>query len=395
MRPARIETIEAVLAKFQSGDDRDIAMAFCQLIRGKPDQAWCEQSITRLVRYAKSHPDLPEGKLNLHCDKHCDEASVQILFQNTINCVRGVAAEAIGSLLWENNGLLKQVRPGIEALVQDPHPAVRMAAIEAIEPVLNFDRDLAVQWFCKACENDLRVPASPRATRFFNYVIPSHIEQVAPIIRQMVVSPLEEVALEGACEVTARWLFHGFFENELNMCRKGNVFQRKGVATVAAQLLHENKYASKCRELLCNYVNDDSKDVRDALQSIFRKDGLNKNDPDHQAFLQAYIKSKAFADSPDNFVRLFADYPGKLIPLAESIFSVCYEFATTLKEKLRDLGVKYPYAAKEMLPILLRLYEQALGEKNRPIADRCLDIWDILFENRVGRAIELTRSIDT
>lgn len=46
MRPARIETIEAVLAKFQSGDDRDIAMAFCQLIRGKPDQAWCEQSIT-------------------------------------------------------------------------------------------------------------------------------------------------------------------------------------------------------------------------------------------------------------------------------------------------------------------------------------------------------------
>ena len=107
------------------------------------------------------------------------------------------------------------------------------------------------------------------------------------------------------------------------------------------------------------------------------------------------MKSQAFADSPDNFVRLFENYSGKLIPLAKSIFTVCKEFATTLKEKSRDISSRYPYTAKEMLPILLRLYEQAIGEGNRQIADRCLDIWDAFFENRVGRAIELTRSIDS
>jgi hypothetical protein len=270
-----------------------------------------------------------------------------------------------------------------------------MAAIEAIEPVLKIDRELAVRWFCKACGDDLRVAASPRALRFFNYLIPSHIKQVAPIIQKMAASPLGDVASEGACQVTARWLFHGFFVDELTQCREGNVAQRKGVATVAAQLLHDSKYAMKCRDLLRRYLNDIDKDVRDTLRNMFRNSDLNINDPDHQTFLQEYLKSQAFADSPDNFVRLFENYSGKLLPLAKSIFTVCKEFATTLKEKSRDISSRYPYTAKEMLPILLRLYEQAIGEGNRQIADRCLDIWDTFFENRVGRAIELTRSIDS
>ena len=268
-----------------------------------------------------------------------------------------------------------------------------MASIEAIEPVLNIDKDLAVHWFCKACKDDPRIAASPRGLQFFNYVIPSHIEQITPIIQEMASSPLEDVAFEGARQVTARWLFHGFFADELAKCGKGNVPQRKGVATAASQLLRDRSYAPKCRELLCCYINDDDRDVRDALSNMFRNDQPNIDDPDNYAFLREYIKSKAFADSPDNIVRLFAEFPGKLIPLSEPIFGVCEEFATTLKEKSRDISEIYQHTAKEVLPVLLRLYEQALGEGNKQIADRCLDIWDMLFENRVGRAIELTRAI--
>jgi hypothetical protein len=394
-QPARVETIEAVLAKYSSGDDRDIAISFCRLIAERAEQHWSDQVIASLVYYAMNHPDLPTGKLNFHCDQSSDEASVETLFQNTINCVRGVAAGAIGQLLWKQNGRLEQVRSGIESLVHDPHPAVRMAAVEAVEPVLNIGKDLAVKWFCEACKDDLRIPASRRAVYFFNYIIPSHIEQVAPILQQMVRSPLEDVSMEGACQITARWLFHGFFEKEIAICREGNLTQRKGVATATAQLFQDRKYSSKCRELLRHYINDADKEVRDTLRNMFRRNELNIDDPDHQNFIQEYIKSQSFAESPDSFVDLLANYPGKLLSISESIFTVCEEFATALKEKSRDFSSGYPYTVKEMLPVLLRLYEQALGKGNGRIAGRCLDIWDILFESRVGRAIELTRSIDS
>lgn len=41
-------------------------------------------------------------------DKSSDDATVDILFQNTINCVRGVAAGAIGQLLWVHKNLMSR-----------------------------------------------------------------------------------------------------------------------------------------------------------------------------------------------------------------------------------------------------------------------------------------------
>jgi len=304
-----------------------------------------------------------------------------------------VAAGAIGQLLWERKDYLSKVRPGIESLIQDPHPAVRMAAIEAIEPVLNIDKDLAVSWFCDTCKDDLRVAASPRALRFFNYTVPGHIEQVGLIIQQMVVSPLDDVALQGARQVTARWLFHDFFKDEFAKCRQGTVPQRKGVANVAAELLQERKYSGRCQDLLQQFMNDPEKEVRDELRGIFR----NKNlitDPEYAAFIKDYINSQAFADDPDHFVWSLKDLAGSLIPVADAAFAVCEAFSTALQEKTRDIGSRYPHMAAEMTSILLRLYEQAQGERNSQVADRCLDIWDFFFENRVGRTIELTRAIE-
>lgn len=392
-QPAGVETIEAVLDKYQAGDNRETAMSFCRLVAERADEDWSDKTIARMVRYAQNHLDLEPGKLNVHCDKSTEEATVETLFQNTINCVRGVAAGAIGLLLWERKDYLWQVRPGIESLIQDPHPAVRMAAIEAIEPVLNIDKDLAVSWFCKACKDDLRVAASPRALRVFNYTVPGHIGQVGPIIQKMVVSHLDDVALQGARQVTARWLFHDFFKDEFAKCRQGTVPQRKGVAIVAGELLQERKYSGRCQDLLRQFMNDPEKEVRDELRGIFRNKDLI-TDPEYAAFVKDYINSQAFADDPDHFVWSLKDLAGSLIPVADAIFAVCEAFSTTLQEKTRDVGSSYPHMASEISSILLRLYEQAQGDCNQQIANRCIDIWDLLFENRVGRTIELTKEIE-
>ena len=379
--------------KYPSGDDRETAMAFCRLIAERADDNWSDESIERLVHYACNHPDLETGKLNLHCDVSSDDASVDILFQNTINCVRGVAAGAIGDLLWKNNDRLEKVKNGIESLIGDHHPAIRMAAIEAIEPILNIDRDLAVQWFCTACKDDLRVAASPRALQFYNYIIPNYIDQVGPIIKRMVFSPLDDVAIQGARQVTARYLFHGFFEKEFAECRVGTVPQRKGVAEVASSLLCKTEYSRECQDLLRQSMNDPDKEVRDELHGIIRNNSLLA-EPLYKEFIKEYIRSQAFADDTDHITWSLKEFAGSLIPLADLIFTVCEEFSTTLKEKTRDISSRYLYDASEMSSILLRLYEQAQGIRDIQIADRCLDIWDLFFENKVGRTIELTKTIE-
>lgn len=394
-KPATVTMVETLLEKFQGGDDRETAMSFCRLITERHEEKWSNTTLARLIHYAKSHPDLAPGKLNVYCDKSADEASVDTLFQNTINCVRGVAACAIKLLLWEHQNLLETLRPGIESLVRDHHPAIRMAAAEMLLPVLNIDKDLAVEWYVIACEEDLRVAASPRGAQFYNYTIPSHIDSIGPIIQKIVLSPWDDVAEEGARQVTARWLFHGFFEKELLVCQTGTIPQRQGVAEDAVQLLHNHLYSEACQKILRPLLNDPAKEVRDKLRHPLYNHPNTLNDVEFRPFILEYINSQTFADDPSMFVwHIKNDYTGSLIFLADTIFKMCEVFSSNMREKSGNTGGSIAHDISETASFLLRLYEQALAEKKHEIAERCLDIWDEFFQNRVGIARTLTEAIE-
>jgi hypothetical protein len=391
--PASMETVEAVLKKFQAGDDRETAMSFCHLISRRAEENWSDATLARIVHYARNHPDLEPGKLNVYCDQTADEASIEVLFQNTINCVRGTAAKAIGQLLWEHNDWLEKLRAGIVSLVHDEHPAVRMAAIETLLPVINIDKDQAVQWFVTDCASDLRVAGSPRSQLFYNYTVPSHIAQIGPIIKEMVQSTWDDVAKEGATQVTARWLFHGYFEEELLLCQAGTVPLRQGIAKVASQLLHDREYSEVCQKLLRPLLNDPDKEVRQELHGLLHK-AESLSDTALKPFILEYITSLTFADSPDRFVYFLKDVTGSILYLTETIFTMCAVFSSNLKERTREIGSSFPHAVSDTLSILLRLYEQALATENTEIAIHCLDIWDMLFQNRVGIVRDLTKAIE-
>lgn len=394
-RPACVETIEAVLEKFQAGEDREAAIFFCYLISKRHEEEWSDATLARLVHYAQNHSDLEPGKLNIDCNKTAGEATVDALFQNTINCVRGVAAGAIRQLLWEHPKLFSKLRPAIESLVRDHHPAVRMAAAEMLLPVfLNIEKDQAVEWYVTACSEDLRVAASPRGSEFYNYTIPSHLAQIGPLIRQMVLSPIDEVAEEWARQVAARWIFQGCFAEELQICQAGTIPQRQGIAKAAARLLHTSSHTESCWKLLRPLLNDQDKAVRDELHHLFDRYPETMDDDACKSFLLEYINSRAFADDPELFIWGLKDFTGSVLFLADTIFSICEAFCSAISGESRNIGTAIPHAISETIPLLLRLYEHALAAENNEIANRCLDIWDVLFKNRVGITRELTMAIE-
>jgi hypothetical protein len=237
------------------------------------------------------------------------------------------------------------------------------------------------------------VAASPRAVSFFNYTVISHFERIAPIIRSMVGSPIDEVAQEGAEEVTARWLFQDLFEEELAICRTGSPCQRKGVAQVASHFVHDAKYARRCQDLLIPLLNDPEKEVRNELSPLYSRNSL-KHEAINKDFLQSYINSKAFGDHPSLLIYSIEDLSGSLVPFAEIIFEICKVFSTTLQKQSRDHPSDTPHMVSKVCSLVLRLYEQSQGSGTSDVSQRCLDIWDMLFENRVGVTRELTAAIE-
>lgn len=392
-RPARIEDIEALLKRFCLGDDRSVAHYFCWLMSERPKENWSQRAIRRLADYAMKHPDPEPGKLNVRSDKAEYETTIDCLTENAINCIRGIAAGAIGNVLWEHPEWLQELRPALEHLVNDAHPAVRVASLKAVMPLLNIDRDLAIDLFLLACREDKRVAACRYGANYFKCGMAGYTSRLSPLILEMCNSDNDDIAEEGAKEVCARWLFQGLFETELKNLVQGRVCHRKGIAQVAASLLTKEKYAGSCRGLLSKFFEDEDREVRAAASramfnrvDILSLDGL-------QTFVENFVHSPAFADDPSGLLYTFKDYKHSLLPYAETVFAICAQFTGPLADLARDMSQRIRADVSEVNAVLLRLYEQTRSCA-RDVHSRCLDMWDALFQKGISGGRDLVTLID-
>ena len=392
--PAPISLIEQVLARFSGTTGRSYASSFCWLLRDRCEERWSDAAYRQLAEYACNHPDPEEDRLcigNPGGGFESSEATVGNLEDNALNCVRGVAAMAIGRQLWDHSDLFERFRPAIADLCRDPHPAVRVAAVGACVPILNLDRDFAIHCFCEASVTDLRVAASREGIQFFNLGMEGHREQLTSLVTRMLAAPQPDVVQEAASEVAARWLFHGYFAETIEACLQGSVPQRIGLARIAAAFVAKPEHFDKCRRLAECLKDDPQKEVRLPLLSIFRNmDVLQLRDG--VAFMQSLIQSQTFRDDPTMLIYGLGDHSGDMMPFSDVLLSICEQLAGPLRDAPREL----PGAAHDIalvVPILIRLYEQAAVSRSTEIVNRCLDALDAMFEERVGAIRKLAQAI--
>jgi len=75
------------------------------------------------------------------------------------------------------------------------------------------------------------------------------------------------------------------------------------------------------------------------------------------------------------------------------LLSMGTTFAKELAEASQNMSTGISGDARLLLPLLLRLYEQA-KDRHKALYLRCLDLWDLLLERRVGAAMGLTQELD-
>ncbi|MEM8671189.1 MAG: hypothetical protein AAGG48_26945 [Planctomycetota bacterium] len=391
-QPASRDCVELFLESIVFPDDTHFIRQFCWLVRDRSDLRPSDKTIKQLIRLT-AHSDPEAEKLVINCNKSASEATLHDLETDTLNTVRCIAASALASLLFDNREVLPQVRPSLEDLLDDPHPSVRMAMMTVCLPVWNIDRNLAVDWFLRISEDDLRPAAGRHAQRFFNCAFPEFTDQLSPVVRAMCDSSKDEVAQEGAKEATARWLFFDLFSDLVEACTAGTEAQRVGVAKVVSTFVKKPEYAEKCWPLLIDLCDDESNKVRDEASSALSS-YRTLVIPASLEPVKACLKTQAFDDDPTDMLRAFHDMPESLLPYSDLVIdTVSQAIKAILKpnaESDRRLG---PYDLF-LNPVLFRLYEQAEGGANQATRNRCLDMIDQLLENRMTQAkrlIEQTR----
>lgn len=383
-----------VQARARSENDTEVAANLCDLLQRYAQYSWTDEALDFVVWVSQHHPDpspdyFPLGSSGIDPDQ------LDRLDANALNVTRGRAGFALQSLLFKHPEFFAKLQPAIEHLAHDQHPAVRTAAMAAWIPVIkiDIDKDLAVEFFLEACKGQDSLLATRTASNFLRYSYQTHLYRLLPTFDRMLASPVSRVTTAGASFVAAAFLVMGEVQERFEQCIAGGPERRRGVAQVAASLIGEGEYAEKALETLLRLAEDLDEEVARTVARSFRQLDLRLITKNREAWSR-FARSKAFQTEPSELLMALDQQSGNLLPFADCLLAAGKTFAEELAEASRDRGRGFAGRASHyLLPLLLRLYEQA-KEQNQEIYRRCLDLWDRLLEQRVGSAMGLTHELD-
>ncbi|MDX2039414.1 MAG: hypothetical protein SFX72_22400 [Isosphaeraceae bacterium] len=388
---ATIAQIESIIRRFAFLEEtREFAMSVCRVIRERHDCDWRDDIVQLLSRLATDHADPLSGPDAVTRARNLDPEGESGVWSDveltSINCVRGAAAGAIKALLFDQPNRLGMLQAAVDSLVDDPHAAVRAAAVGLALPIYNIDRAKAVDVFLRACEHpDDQVLTAYDLRRFLGYTILEFAETLRPLIDRMVNSKLGNVAKLGAAWAALGWVHRGHFDDIMSDRAERTRWQRVGVAEALANAVSEGHDSSDVLERLQALFDDSEKEVRDAASGVFRVASFFDRVSSAPSVADAFLGSEALDDNVDDLLHGLEEFSGSLKPYSSVICGLADRFAGPLASEARDYRTRRPLDAGQLAKVLLRLYEQS--EDDRKLRRRCLDAWDVLLRQGIGHDV--------
>lgn len=367
--------------------DRNVAVSFCRLIQNRSEEAWPPLIINDLIELATQHGDPEQDTLNVSKNGETfKDASIDSLRSTAINSVRGVSVEAIGSLLWNHKNLICMIDTHWEEILNDSHPSVLMAAHSIVLPVINIDKEKAIEWFFRLCDREKRGLCTHEAIEFVNYTINTRDVRIIKIIRSMITSECDEIRKLGAEMVTFyTHCYDGIFKDELELILNGDLSLRMGIIKAAKNLIDRDNDFDEARVLLANFFDDPDKEARDKASHVFCNDDF-LNSEENVKLAHLFLKSKAFVDNYDDLLHCVTGYKSNLLPFKGLILGACEAILCN-----KQINESYCYYDRDLVSLLSRLYD--LSNNDAQLRDRCLDIWDLFFKENIGFTREVTKEL--
>ncbi|MCI0552885.1 MAG: hypothetical protein L0287_18190, partial [Anaerolineae bacterium] len=377
----------------------------CHQLSNKPCSRWICQPISKLAKlplpndaleivtwYATQDPDpsqeswrtkTPGGEYYHENDQNYFH---EVLIEG-INSVRGVAAEAVGELIFYDGNRIPYFLKTLQALVRDPSIAVRSCVAETLTAVLKHDRELATSLFQQLCDADEILLGTPHIERFLLYALQTHFEVLESILQRMITSELPEVAMAGARQACLASLDNEQARPFAQLCLSGTDTQRLGAAQVFSANLHQTHFRLFCEEALKQLFNDPNEKVRTETAKCFHNfEGEELSD--HVNLIESFIQSSAF--TTDHFY-LFYALENTTAKLPDVTCLVCERFLDAVGQEVADTRTHSAVDANTVSQLLVRVYSQS---KNETIRTRCLDLIDRMTRMEVYGLKEVLERYD-
>lgn len=362
------------------------ARYICDMVSKKKNREWSYKILDILIDIALNHsnPKIDEPNVTSPDDK--EMKSFNMLSSNAINCVRGSAASAIGSLLWHDKSLFIHFESVIIQLCQDENPAVRLATLDILFPVYNINRIWAIEKIINILKSDYRLAGYSGMRQMFFHIYPDKPKETEEIILKCFYDEDKDLIRIGSYTLAEMYIRLNIFTEVVNNIENLNQEQVKYMLEMIIEYFSVEEYNELAKNLIIKYITLDM-DLEFPIAKIFYDNLIDiERDRDFLKKLLSYRSSKKIVSA---FVRYLEKSDQPIIAYKDVIFQMSYNII----EKNID-SEEYIYGLNEAISkLIIGLYDESSQGKNEvmnAIAGECLCIWDLMFEKRIGAARILT-----
>ncbi|MHA1613902.1 MAG: NACHT domain-containing protein [Candidatus Thorarchaeota archaeon] len=376
-----------------------------------------------LAWYATEATDPKDDSLTFHSGDSSDEDNPSFILSTAINSVRGVAADAIGKILFSNAERVSFFTPYLSQMIKDPTITVRSTVAYALLGLYTHDEKLAVSLFLKLCASEKDVLlATHYVDSFLHYATVRHYSTLQPLLKRMLGSENTHVREAGARHTILAYLsslsrintsdhYSRFwlmllkmiasksvhkrymgnclyslarfsYPREVRKTLAGDDAAREGAVRVAAANVLHFDYHQFCNLALARFFSDPSKEIRDKAAGCFRvaKDQQLEGCTE---LIRAFLNRSAFEENLNSLI-----WPLKksTADISEVIVEVCEAVISAIDRGIEPYS-RFSSQVDNVVELILRAYQNSDDHKYRK---RCLNLIDNLISKGVRRiSIEL------
>ncbi len=382
--------LEKMFEKYGYDYENERAKTLCRIIERHKDVSWSDAVIEMLIDIAGNHKNPKPGESCIVSNDTKTMNSVETLETDAINCTRGVAASAIGHLLWERKELFEKFKPTIIKLMHDENTAVRFASLDALWPIYNIDKAWTVSNVLSVFKSDNRTIGYRGSKLLFVREYEKHKAEMKSLLEKAFFSSDKRLIQISGYAIAEIYLRYDAFENILNQIDSLNKEQADALLAMFIVYLEREGYNSKVKVVLYKFLGAEiGMELEHTWARVFYDERVElKRDKE---FLRKLMSS----DVGGKLLYVFMDYLKKgqrLSDYAEIIIDTGKSMFQDQK-KVSDAD----YLIEYNLPkLMIALYDEVCNTdigKSKEYEVQCLDIWDLMFENRIGITRDLTEKL--
>lgn len=356
------------------------ASYFCGIIKKLKNISWSSEIIQQLMNIALNHFN-PELSSNIANEKD----SCQTLRNNALNSVKGRAAMAIGHLLQENKEFFSQFKDIIEKMLTDKNPEVCFAAMYALYPSYNIDKEWTEKNILHLYESDIRTTSFFNSNNMLFHLYSTYKEKIIKIVENCFESEDQELIKIGGHTICEFYIHFKEFEKIVLSVEDKSEYQIKSILEMAILYLDISEYKEIAQKIILTYKNTDI-DLQFPLSKIFNK--IYIDSIYNKEFLKELMESKVSRKLVQAFVNYLEENTNSIILYKDIILQLCENI---LQMKLEDLKQEWELE-NHISKLIIFLYDKTINI-DKQTSDKCMDLWDIMFERQLGSVREISQKL--